>query len=73
MTVAKELKRLADKATEESMVCLGKNAKILESSENAFLAKSKDCFSVVYIKNGRIEFSVFRDEEKASEKMLTVA
>ena len=73
MTVKTELERLTAKATTVSMVCIGKNAKVIETAEKAFLVKAKDSYTVVYIKNGKIEFDLFKDEESASCRFLTVA
>ena len=73
ITVRSELERLAAKAILPSMVCFGKYARVIESTEKAFLVKSKDSYTVVYLINGRIESDIFRDEESATCRFLTVA
>lgn len=73
MTIVNELNRLAAKADAMSAVCFGKGARVIESSERAFLAKAQGEFTLVYLKSGRVEFDVFRDKEAALSKMLIVA
>ena len=68
---------LMNKATEQSMICLPRYARVLEETEKAVMISGKDrkgdIFAVIFLKAGKVDFFESRNLEDVECKMLTVA